>query len=110
MKTNEIIKELKGPDTKGDWVVAKRNVVLQHMLGTNFSLRNVATAAQFLDNVLKQMKSPEGWTDKKGVTHYADDLYQGKIGIWPPSEQPVVSNTGTADPYKKEKQLTAGKY
>ena len=36
MKINEIIKELKGPDTKGDWVVAKRNVVLQHMLGTNF--------------------------------------------------------------------------
>ena len=56
------------------------------------------------------MKSSEGWTDQKGVTHYADDLYQGEIGVWPPSEQPVVSNTGTADPYEKGKQLTAGKY
>ena len=102
--------EFKGPkvpSTKGEWVQAKKNAVVQYMLGSTSSLRNVVVASNFLDNVLKQMKSPEGWTDKKGVTHFADEPYKGNIGTWPPSNQPVVSKTGTPDPYNKTRDLAA---
>lgn len=110
MKINEIIVELREPLTKGDWVEAKRNIVLHHMLGTNYSLRNVATAAKFLDGVLQQMRSDSGWTDDNGDTHHANDPYKGQIGDWPPDVQPVVSKTGTPDPYKKDVELRASKH
>ena len=104
------ISEVKEPGTKGEWAISKRNVVLQYMLGTNISLRNVAAAVKFLDDVIKQMRSAAGWTDKAGKTHYADDAFKGKIGNWPPNVQPVVSKTGTPDPYAKDTELRASKY
>ena len=113
MSLNEILMERSGiavPKTKGQWLIAKRNIVLKYMLGTNISLRNIASAVTFLDDIIKQIKSPKGWTDSSGVTHHVDDPYKGKIGEWPPNAQPEVSHTGTPDPYDKDTKLRASKY
>jgi 5'(3')-deoxyribonucleotidase len=101
IKEAKVLKEKRiGKITKKKYMVSKRDAVVQKMLSSNISLRNVHAAAEYIDNVIKELTSKTGWTDRKGETHYGHDMYIGKLGIWPPTTQPMI---GTPDPYSRNK-------
>lgn len=67
--------------TKYQFLSLRRDAIVQRQLCNCHSLRTVAVSCQYIDKILKQLNSKNGWTDMNGETHFGDQLYQDDVDI-----------------------------
>jgi len=61
--------------TKYQFLCLRRDAILGRQLNNCMSLRTVAVTCQYIDKILKELNSDEGWADVAGQVHFGSQIY-----------------------------------